>query len=69
MLKSQSYLKEVVMFNSDNDVKAGKLIPPTLLLAEPTEKIQVTGFYDSASETWSNREYDCAARKKHNEAM
>ncbi len=44
-------------------------IPAVLLLAEDAEPIEVSGEFDPTRQTWSNRNYDCVATKKHNEAM
>lgn len=44
-------------------------VPAVLLLAEDAEPIEVSGEFDPLRQTWSNRNYDCVATKKHNEAM
>ena len=38
-----------------------------LFLAEFVELVEVEGIYDSKTQTWSNRKYECMADKKHNE--
>lgn len=43
--------------------------PAALMLAEGVERVRVTGHFDLASQTWSDREYACASAKKHNEDM
>ena len=40
-----------------------------LQLATPVEPIRVSGRYNPATSTWSNREFEGAALKKHNEDM
>lgn len=44
-------------------------IPAVLLLAESVEPVAVAGEFDAELQTWSNRDYECASTKKHNEAM
>lgn len=43
--------------------------PAALMLAEAVEEVRVGGEFNSASQTWSNRDYACASAKKHNEGM
>jgi hypothetical protein len=49
-------------------VKATK-IPASLIIAEEVSEPVCKGYYDEASKTWSNRDFELAATKKHNEAM
>lgn len=44
-------------------------LPAVLLLAEASEPVKVSGHFDVEHQTWSNRRFDCASTKKHNEAM
>lgn len=44
-------------------------VPAVLLLSETVPILEVEGEFDAQSQTWSNRMYECAAEKKHNEAM
>jgi hypothetical protein len=46
-----------------------KPVPAVLLLAESARLVEVEGEFDARTQTWSNRKYECAAQKKHNEAM
>ena len=46
-----------------------KAKPATLSVAKKVEAVKVGGFYDNASQTWSNRKFETAASKKHNEDM
>lgn len=43
------------------------LRPPALLLASEPRPVVLAGRYDPKTETWSNRLYESAATKKHNE--
>jgi hypothetical protein len=43
--------------------------PVGLVIAERVQEEQCGGKYDVATQTWSNRNYDLAAAKKHNEDM
>lgn len=42
--------------------------PAALLLAEQVEIVPVRGFFEEATQTWSDRAFSCASQKKHNEA-
>ena len=44
-------------------------VPPALLIAEEVRPVPMVGHYDEESQTWSNRNFDTAAQKKHNEQM
>lgn len=44
-------------------------VPAALLLAERVSLVSVTGKFDEDTQTWSTREFACAAAKKHNEDM
>lgn len=52
---------------SSVDVKAQT--PAALLLGAEPRTLELTGSYDTTSDTWSNRLYELAATKKHNESM
>jgi hypothetical protein len=43
-------------------------VPAALLLAERVNDLKVAGHFDEVSGTWSNRDYECASRKKHSES-
>lgn len=43
--------------------------PAALHLAEIVKPIEVEGEFDPVTGTWSNRRFECASEKKHNEAM
>lgn len=43
--------------------------PAALMLAEKVELVEVEGRFDETSQTWSDRKFECAGAKKHNEAM
>ena len=43
--------------------------PAALLLAAEPKALKLNGSYDTHTDTWSNRFYETAATKKHNEAM
>lgn len=43
--------------------------PAILWLASEPRPLEVSGHYDEKSQTWSNRKYELAAAKKHNEDM
>ena len=43
--------------------------PASLVIAEKVREENCPGHYDAENMTWSNRNYDLAAVKKHNEAM
>lgn len=45
-----------------------KRVPAAMMLASEPEALTVTGKYDEHRETWSNRLYESAGTKKHNEA-
>lgn len=44
-------------------------VPLSLQLAEPVERVAPSGSYVPSTQTWSNRTYETAASKKHNEDM
>jgi hypothetical protein len=44
-------------------------LPAALQIAEQVDDCQIEGEYDTATDTWSDREYVSAGSKKHNEAM
>jgi hypothetical protein len=43
--------------------------PAIIWLTSTPKKLELSGRYDPRTETWSNRRYESAAEKKHNEAM
>jgi hypothetical protein len=51
------------------DTAVNDQAPAALMLADAVERVHVTGHFDVASQTWSDREFACAGAKKHNEAM
>lgn len=38
-------------------------------LVESPKPLRLEGHYDETTQTWSNRDYESAGRKKHNESM
>jgi hypothetical protein len=42
--------------------------PLALHAARPSREIKVAGFYSSETQTWSNRNFEALAAKKHCEA-
>lgn len=44
-------------------------LPAVLHLAEVSDPVEVSGNFDVDRQTWSNRSFECAAKKKHNESM
>lgn len=58
------------MASSEKPLQASEeVVPAVLLLSEAVEPVAVTGEFDVGRQTWSNRNFECAAAKKHNEAM
>ena len=53
---------------NSHDAEEGR-VPAVLLLAEASKPVKVSGDFDLEQQTWSNRQFDCASTKKHNEAM
>lgn len=43
--------------------------PAPLLIAEEVQEEPCAGHYDEDKKTWSDRAYQLAAAKKHNESM
>jgi len=43
--------------------------PLTLDLAETVDNFKPSGHYDEKAQTWSDRRYETAGEKKHNEDM
>ncbi|MDA8586768.1 hypothetical protein N9L47_10970 [Rhodobacteraceae bacterium] len=43
--------------------------PASMVIAEKVREENCLGHYDAETNTWSNRDYDLAAAKKHNEDM
>ncbi|MGC2237983.1 MAG: hypothetical protein WA584_17620 [Pyrinomonadaceae bacterium] len=43
--------------------------PVVLFIAKEVEEVEVGGNYSSITETWSDRNYELASDKKHNEDM
>lgn len=43
--------------------------PASLAVAEKVREESCPGHYDKGTKTWSNRNYDLTATKKHNEDM
>ncbi len=52
-----------------NEVNRKAPAPAALVLGESVARVTVQGEFDCESSTWSNREYQCASAKKHNEGM
>ncbi len=48
---------------------SAKKRPASLAIAEKVREERAGGHYDTDTNTWSNRDYDLAAAKKHNEDM
>ena len=63
----ESNMNEMRATNEDN--RDAVNIPPALLMAEPVSPVIVGGEYDQSTGTWSNRDFECASSKKHNEDM
>ena len=58
------------MGSAMNDrVENDKKVPAAMLLAVSPRFFEIEGEYDLRTDTWSNRRYETAAHKKHNEAM
>lgn len=47
----------------------GSKVPPALLIAVEVPPVHIAGHYDKESKTWSNRVFETASQKKHNEDM
>ncbi len=59
-----------MMSNSERSTEEkDRKVPPALLIAEEVPPVGMAGRYDEESQTWSNRNCDTAAQKKHNEQM
>ena len=43
--------------------------PVALIIAKKVDESIATGRYSTTTDTWSNRKYDLASSKKHNEDM
>jgi len=43
--------------------------PASMAIAEKVREENCSGHYDTKTKTWSNRDYELAAAKKHNEDM
>ena len=43
--------------------------PVVLFIAKQVEEPKVNGEYSSVTDTWTNRNYEFASSKKHNEDM
>lgn len=42
---------------------------PVSLISQSVKQTKTSGKYDKKSDTWSNRNYETSAQKKHNEEM
>lgn len=70
MRKIYCTLAEAAMYENPEDRQEMECQrPAALILAEVVAPVDVDGMFDPVSATWSNREFACAALKKHNEAM
>ncbi len=47
------------------DKQFNEKVPPTLLISTPVEEVQIKGYYDENSDTWSDRDFAGTPPKKH----